>query len=155
MMRAGLWKWKKQRLEEIHIRRKQRSRFEELVQWDTSEHNWLGGCGPKIYLIAMIDDATSRALARSCWAAASETVPPRYRPNVIEIKLPLDNRILKIGGRVAENPRPSWNVGSPIHRSGSDGHIEIDLVLRDMEPEAEVGATTPCGGTAGTIPPGS
>jgi hypothetical protein len=35
-----------------------------LVQWDTSEHDWLEGRGPKIYLIAMVDDATSRALAR-------------------------------------------------------------------------------------------
>ena len=34
------------------------------MQWDTSEHNWLEGRGPKIYLIAMVDDATSRSLAR-------------------------------------------------------------------------------------------
>jgi hypothetical protein len=64
MMRAGLWKRRKQRLQEIHVWRKRRSCFGELVQWDTSEHNWLEGRGPKIYLIAMIDDATSRALAR-------------------------------------------------------------------------------------------
>jgi hypothetical protein len=36
----------------------------ELVQWDTSEHDWLEGRGPKLYLIAMIDDATSKAYAR-------------------------------------------------------------------------------------------
>jgi hypothetical protein len=35
-----------------------------MVQWDTSEHDWLEGRGPKMYLIAMVDDATSRALAR-------------------------------------------------------------------------------------------
>src|SRR5207244_777397 len=35
-----------------------------LVQWDTSEHDWLEGRGPKLYLIAMIDDATSRVYAR-------------------------------------------------------------------------------------------
>lgn len=34
------------------------------MQWDTSEHDWLEGRGPKIYLIAMVDDATSRGLAR-------------------------------------------------------------------------------------------
>jgi hypothetical protein len=34
------------------------------VQWDTSEHEWLEGRGPKLYLISMIDDATSRLLAR-------------------------------------------------------------------------------------------
>ena len=64
MMRAGLWKRKKQRLQEIHVWRKRWSCFGELVQWDTSEHNWLEGRGPKIYLIAMVDDATSRGLAR-------------------------------------------------------------------------------------------
>jgi hypothetical protein len=35
-----------------------------LVQWDTSDHDWLEGRGERIYLISMIDDATSRLLAR-------------------------------------------------------------------------------------------
>jgi len=34
------------------------------VQWDTSEHEWLEGRGAKLYLVGMIDDASSRALAR-------------------------------------------------------------------------------------------
>jgi len=34
------------------------------VQWDTSEHDWLEGRGEKLYLISMIDDATSRLTAR-------------------------------------------------------------------------------------------
>jgi hypothetical protein len=44
--------------------RPRRSRFGELVQWDTSDHDWLEGRGKRLYLIGMIDDATSRALAR-------------------------------------------------------------------------------------------
>ena len=36
----------------------------ELAQWDTSVHDWLEGRGEKLYLIAMIDDATSRLFAR-------------------------------------------------------------------------------------------
>ena len=32
----------------------------ELVQWDASEHDWLEGRGEKLYLIGMIDDATSQ-----------------------------------------------------------------------------------------------
>jgi len=35
-----------------------------LVQWDTSEHDWLEGRGEKLYLIHMIDDATSELIAR-------------------------------------------------------------------------------------------
>jgi hypothetical protein len=34
------------------------------VQWGTSEHDWLEGRGEKLYLIAMIDDATSRLFGR-------------------------------------------------------------------------------------------
>jgi hypothetical protein len=34
------------------------------VQWDTSDHDWLEGRGPRLYLIAMIDDATSELTAR-------------------------------------------------------------------------------------------
>ena len=64
MMRAGLWKRRPERIEEVHVWRKRRSCFGELVQWDTSEHDWLEGRGPKICLIGMIDDATSRSLAR-------------------------------------------------------------------------------------------
>ena len=35
-----------------------------MVQWDTSEHDWLEGRGEKLYLIAMIDDASSRLFGR-------------------------------------------------------------------------------------------
>jgi hypothetical protein len=49
----------------IHVWRERRSRFGELVQWDTSTHDWLEGrCKEPIYLITMIDDATSRVFAR-------------------------------------------------------------------------------------------
>lgn len=64
MMRAGIWKRRQQRLKEIHVWRQRRSAVGELVQWDTSEHDWLEGRGERIYYIAMIDDASGRVLAR-------------------------------------------------------------------------------------------
>ncbi len=64
MMRAKLWRGKKARGPVVHSWRPRRSRWGELVQWDTSEHDWLEGRGEKLYLIAMIDDATSRLWAR-------------------------------------------------------------------------------------------
>src|SRR3954447_16633805 len=64
MVAAKLWRAKPQRAENVHTWRPRRSRFGELVQWDTSDHNWLEGRGEKLYLIAMIDDATSRLFAR-------------------------------------------------------------------------------------------
>lgn len=64
MMRGGLWRGKKQKVEQVHLWRPRRSRSGELVQWDTSEHDWLEGRGEKMYLIALIDDGTSRLWAR-------------------------------------------------------------------------------------------
>jgi biotin operon repressor len=64
MMSAKLWRAKRKRVDKVYTWRPRRSRFGELVQWDTSEHDWLEGRGPKLYLISMIDDATSRMLAR-------------------------------------------------------------------------------------------
>jgi transposase len=64
MMRAKLWRGKKAKAKDVHTWRPRRSRFGELVQWDTSDHDWLEGRGEWLYLIAMIDDATSRLFAR-------------------------------------------------------------------------------------------
>jgi transposase len=64
MAKAGLWKAGHVRMVEVHQWRPRRSRCGELVQWDTSPHDWLEGRGETIYLISMIDDATSRLLAR-------------------------------------------------------------------------------------------
>jgi transposase len=64
MTRAGLWRAGHVRVVEVHQWRPRRSRCGELVQWDTSTHDWLEGRGETIYLISMIDDATSRLFAR-------------------------------------------------------------------------------------------
>src|SRR5690348_13002709 len=64
MITSGLWRARGQKVEKVHQWRPRRSRFGELVQWDTSEHEWLEGRGEKLYLIAMVDDATSRLCAR-------------------------------------------------------------------------------------------
>ncbi len=63
MRDAGLWRSRKQRVINIHVWRERRQRVGELVQWDTSTHDWLEGRGERIYLIKMIDDATSRLFA--------------------------------------------------------------------------------------------
>jgi DNA-binding Lrp family transcriptional regulator len=64
MIRAQLWRARKQHIEKVHEWRPRRSRVGELVQWDTSDHDWLEGRGEEILLINMIDDATSRWVAR-------------------------------------------------------------------------------------------
>jgi len=64
LMAAGVWKRKRRRVEEVHVWRARRPCRGELVQWDTSEHDWLEGRGPRLCLVAMLDDASSRAWAR-------------------------------------------------------------------------------------------
>ena len=64
MITAGLWRSKQRRLAEVHCWRPRRSGFGELVQWDTSEHDWLEGRGQVRYLVRMIDDATSWSWGR-------------------------------------------------------------------------------------------
>ena len=63
LMEAKLWQRRRARVEQAHVWRARRARCGELVQWDTSEHDWLEGRGEKLYLIGMIDDATSQLTA--------------------------------------------------------------------------------------------
>ena len=60
---AQLWRVRRRPVERAHVWRARRARYGELVQWDTSEHDWLEGRGEKLYLISMIDDATSHLTA--------------------------------------------------------------------------------------------
>ncbi len=64
MLHAGLWRRRRQKIEAIHEWRARKSSRGEMVQWDTSGHDWLEGRGPKLYLIHLIDDATSELTAR-------------------------------------------------------------------------------------------
>jgi transposase len=45
LMEAKLWRARRSRIERAHLWRPRRARYGELVQWDTSEHNWLESRG--------------------------------------------------------------------------------------------------------------
>jgi hypothetical protein len=65
MMGAGLWKSKLRAVRKKHCWRQRRSCCGELVQWDTSTHDWIEGRGKGVrYLVRLIDDATSRSWGR-------------------------------------------------------------------------------------------
>ena len=65
MMAEGIWESKGRKVKEVHQWRPRRSHYGELVQWDTSDHDWLEGRGePVHHLVRMIDDATSRSWGR-------------------------------------------------------------------------------------------
>lgn len=63
MIEAGLWKRRKKR-EHHRERRERRAMFGEMIQVDGSLHAWLEDRAPKMTLIAMIDDATSKVILR-------------------------------------------------------------------------------------------
>jgi hypothetical protein len=72
LLAAGLWTRRRHR-DPHRTRRPRRATFGELVQMDASLHDWLEGRGQTIVLITLIDDATSRQLARFYPAATVET----------------------------------------------------------------------------------
>ena len=72
MAAAGLWKPRRRNSGRPHLWRPRRCCRGELVQWDTSEHDWLEERGEKLYLIGMIDDASSELLARFVGHDSSE-----------------------------------------------------------------------------------
>jgi Helix-turn-helix domain len=72
LLAEGLWERRRQR-DPHRSRRPRRDCFGELVQMDASIHDWLEGRGETIVLITMIDDATSRVLARFYPAGTVQT----------------------------------------------------------------------------------
>ena len=73
MSAERIWKPKREKLKQVHVWRERRQQRGELVQWDTSTHDWLEGRSAEpVYLIAMIDDATSELTARFAAGDSSE-----------------------------------------------------------------------------------
>ena len=65
--------WQRQRKRDQHRQRRDRREcFGELVQADGSHHDWLEGRGPWMVLVVMIDDATSKTMARFYPAETTE-----------------------------------------------------------------------------------
>ncbi len=68
MIEEKIWESESRKVKEAHPWRPRRSHYGELVQWDTSDHNWLEGRGERVHhLVRMIDDATSRSWGRFVW----------------------------------------------------------------------------------------
>ena len=62
MIKNDLWHSKKARELKVHELRPRRSRIGELIQLDSSEHDWFEGRGERCTLLVFIDDATSETL---------------------------------------------------------------------------------------------
>jgi len=62
------------------------SREGQMLQFDTSDHDWLEGRGPKLYLIGGIDDATSRCPGARFALSDSTVENMRVLKRIVETK---------------------------------------------------------------------
>jgi hypothetical protein len=88
LLAEGLWERQRKR-DQHRQRRDRRPCFGELVQSDGSHHDWLEGRAPWMVLVVMIDDATSRTIARF------------YPAETTEAYMDLLGRYLRKRGRMA------------------------------------------------------
>jgi hypothetical protein len=125
LIEEGLWK-KRRRRDPYRQRRERRACFGELVQADGSLHDWLEGRGPTFTLLVLIDDATSRTLARFCPAETTEGY------------LDLLGRYLRKYGRMValyadrhsifQNPAPKGQDPPPTQVGRALAELDIQLI---------------------------
>jgi hypothetical protein len=129
--------WQRQRKRDPHRQRRDRREcFGELVQADGSHHDWLEGRGPWMVLVVMIDDATSKTMARF------------YPAETTEAYMDLLGRYLRKRGRMtalyvdrdsifrAEDHDPNDPQPTLTQFKRALGELEIDLILANS-PQAK------------------
>lgn len=130
--------WERRRHHDPHrSRRPRRSCFGELVQMDASIHDWLEGRGETVVLITMIDDATSRVMARF------------YPAGTVEAHMDLLERWVRKHGRplaiytdrhsifeVHEKGQPLADPEATTQFGRALGELDIELI-RAHSPQAK------------------
>jgi hypothetical protein len=118
--------WQRQRRRDAHrSRRPRRSCFGELVQMDASLHDWLEGRGEELVLVSMIDDATSRVLARF------------YRAGTVETHMELLGRWLRQHGRPLALYTDRHSIFEPQDKGRAlpEGITQFGRALRELDIE--------------------
>jgi transposase len=128
MLEAGLWKSRPRKLAEVHTWRPRRSGFGELVQWDTSEHDWLEGRGPVRYLVRLIDDATSWS-----WGRFVERDSTPFNMAVLWEYLAQHGRMVEVYcDRDSMFTVPVRKGESAVERQAADRLTQIGRSLREL-----------------------
>ena len=118
--------WQRQRRRECHrSRRPRRACFGELVQMDASIHDWLEGRGETVVLLSMIDDATSRVLARF------------YRQGTVEAHMDLLGRWLRQHGRPLALYTDRHSIFEPQDKGRTlpEGTTQFGRALQELDIE--------------------
>jgi hypothetical protein len=99
-----------------------------LVQWDTSEHDWLEGRGPVRYLVRMIDDATSWS-----WGRFVERDATPHNMGVLWEYLQKNGRMVDVytdrDSMFAVPPRPGE---TPEQQRKADRLTQLGRALREL-----------------------
>ncbi len=122
LLAAGLWHRKRQR-DQHRQRRPRRECFGELVQMDTSIHDWLEGRGESMVLTVMIDDASGRVQAGF------------YAGETVESHLDLLGDWLRKHGRPLALYTDRDGIFEPHHRGGRDpdGQTQFGRALEELD----------------------
>lgn len=122
LIAEGLWQRRRHR-EPHRSRRPRRACFGELVQIDASIHDWLEGRGEEVVLVSMIDDATSRVLARF------------YPAGTVEAHLDLLGRWLRQYGRPKALYSDRHSIFEPQDKGRAlpDAETQFGRALRELD----------------------
>jgi hypothetical protein len=122
--------WRRRRKRDKHRRRRERREcLGELVQGDGSHHDWLEGRGPRMVLVALIDDASSKVVARFYPAETTEAYMDllgrylRKHGRMVAMYVDRDS-IFRAEDQDAQDPRP---VETQFSRALEE--LEIELIL--------------------------
>jgi hypothetical protein len=129
MIQAGLWKPKARRIEP-HPWRQRRECCGELVQLDTSIHEWFEGRGEAAVLIAMIDDATSRVMMRFYPTDSTLT-----NMDLIRRFLRRHGRPLAIYADRASHFKTTRSATEEEQLAGREAETQIQRALRELDIE--------------------
>ena len=121
LVAEGLWQ-RRRRRDPHRSRRPRRACFGELVQIDASIHDWLEGRGQELVLISLIDDATSRTLARF------------YTQGTVEAHRDLLERWLRLFGRPLAVYSDRHSIFEPQDKGRAlpDGETQFGRALREL-----------------------
>ena len=128
MIASGMWKTRVRKLAEVHMWRPRRSGFGELVQWDTSDHDWLEGRGSVRYLVRMIDDATSWS-----WGRFVESDATSFNMAVLWEYLEKNGRMVEVyTDRDSMFKVPTQAGESEEQRIAADRLTQLGRALREL-----------------------
>jgi len=89
MVEAGLWESRSRKVQAVHCWRPRRSGYGELVQWDTSDHDWLEGRGERVR--SRVRSVAKPCQNSMCWTCWGSLLSEKQMPQLIEIIRSVEN----------------------------------------------------------------